>query len=322
MKISNIFFNVIKYFAIFIKLLCKKIYQWTLHKIDLGLYRDVYVAYGFLVLIVSLYIVENGAGISILLICTIAILVALQVKIYRELLDYERTSEEYFYHMTGWWFATTYYSLLILIHFVEMLPKNLINLTLISFFILFYYWSRFLFIKWVKHWLVYILLFFLIPIISVTIYSFLGIFLYEITGEKFFISNSMLGWMVIFLSILLINIVVYWTPQHRFDEVKVAIYFLLAFFSSISYCFFISDYLTTFITPKLINIPGFSAVTTNDVKIFIEQVVKWVSLPYLIGSVFASFSIEYVSRRRKRSSNSLKIATSEKPANPCQVEVK
>jgi len=133
--------------------------------------------------------------------------------------------------------------------------------------------------------------------------------LFEVTGERIFISNSVSKWMIILFCIILINIFVYWTPRNRFDEIRVAVYLLLAVFSTISYCFFISDYLAAIITTKLHQVDEFKSITSDEIKEFIDITVKWFSLPYLIGSVFACFTIELISRNRNLRERSGRVAS-------------
>ncbi|NRF93430.1 hypothetical protein HQN89_21005 [Paenibacillus frigoriresistens] len=127
-------------------------------------------------------------------------------------------------------------------------------------------------------------------------------FLRDLTGNPVFISNSMLWWMVLVISILLTNFSVKWTTFQRIDEVRVAMYFLLAVFSTISYSFFISDYLAVMIGPYLEKIPELS-FTAEEIKEGIKSIITWGSLPYLIGSVFGCFTIELVSRNHNRQAN-------------------
>ena len=92
------------------------------------------------------------------------------------------------------------------------------------------------------------------------------------------------------------NFLIYTTPIERLSEVKVAVYLLLAIFSSLSYCFFISNYLATLI----FNIDGIkSLVTYETIKSIIEDAIRWVTLPYLIGSVFGCFFVELVDRKKQ-----------------------
>ena len=81
-------------------------------------------------------------------------------------------------------------------------------------------------------------------------------------------------------------------------------YLLLAFFSTISYCFFISDYLAPIINPYIDILCG-ESFTELEIKHKIENFITWATLPYLIGAVFGCFTIELVCRNynRQKSNN-------------------
>ncbi|MET3549391.1 hypothetical protein ABID47_006028 [Paenibacillus favisporus] len=280
------------------------IITWSQRKLSMGRFQDIYVIYGIVISILSFLIFKYNNILSKSLNFGIIIFIVIVLgSVYREILKLERGSEDYFSRMLGWWFATSYFSVIISINLIHIIPY-IINLFVFPFYCALYYGIRYLFLRWIRHWTMYFLLFFLMPLISLIIYSFIGMLLFELTNKKIFISDSASKWMVILFCILLINIFVYWTPANRFDEVKVAVYLLLAVFSTISYCFFISDYLAEIITPKLNQISELESITISEVKEFIDVIVKWFSLPYLVGSVFACFTVELVTRNRNARADS------------------
>ncbi|SDF56950.1 hypothetical protein SAMN04488689_105386 [Paenibacillus sp. cl6col] len=267
------------------------------------MFQDIYFVFGLLFLISFSLIQYTNLFSQSIKLGIILVVVLVMLGVIKEILLFERGSEEYFYRMLGWWFAVTFFTMLISIHLIQLIP-NSINLFIIPFFYTMYYGMRYLFVRWIRHWFFYFLLFLMMPIISLFVYSFIGRFLFEITNERIFISDSVSKWMVILFCILLINFFIYWTPSNRFDEVKVAVYLLLAVFSTISYCFFISDYLAELVTPRLNQIYKLNIITTFEIKELIDSIVKWISLPYLIGSVFACFTIEIVNRNKNMRGNS------------------
>ena len=210
--------------------------------------------------------------------------------------------QELYYQFMGWWFTSTLY-----LYFISILVANFTNLTInlvaVTFFVFIYYCMRYVLHRWIRNWFMYSLFFFSMPIISLFLWSFFGMFLRDLTGSSVFISDSVLGWMVLFISIILTNISVKWTPFERFDEVRVAMYFLLAVFSTISYCFFIADYLAAMISPYAESMSEI-LLTEQEIKEGIKSIITWGSLPYLIGSVFGCFTIELVSRNHNRQTKS------------------
>ncbi|MDY8094479.1 hypothetical protein UY456_15885 [Paenibacillus polymyxa] len=288
-----------------------KFYLWTRDKIRNKNYETIYASYGITLVIftINVYMHPNKVSYFLLwffIIVTLTINIIVLCKIRKS----ERGSKEYFNEISNWSFSMTYVSLFILMGVVRIIHTSplVTNLFVVFFFIFIYFKARFLFLDKVTNWFRLVLLLLFSPVISVVIYSFIGMLLFEVFEEKLFIANGTLGGMVIILSIVLINLVVFWTPEERFNEVKVAIYFILALFSTISYCFFISDFLSTLLTPWLNSISA-TKVTSEGVRQLIENAVRWFTLPYLIGSVFSCFSLELVSRNRALVNNSKKRGT-------------
>ncbi|MPN43898.1 hypothetical protein SDC9_191459 [bioreactor metagenome] len=128
------------------------------------------------------------------------------------------------------------------------------------------------------------------------LWSFVSLILFDTFKLPLLINNDLFGWAILVLTILLLNFLVLTTSEEKTSEVKVAIYLVMAIFSTISYCFFISDYLAE----NIIKIEEIKQIMTYDqIKYQIESIIKWSCLPYLIGAVFGCFSIEFVERNIK-----------------------
>jgi len=283
----------------------KTIYNWTLRTIEKEFYFIVLGLYVGLLAVLSLLYQKNSNFFTFCLFVSILmLLVPICIKVFKKILSNKKNEVKFFYQLSGFWLATFFLITFSSIHLISY-KSGYSNLIILPIFISLYYYSRYFVVKWINNWAKYLLLFALMPLFASIIYIFIGIFLTELTGYKLFASNSMLLWMAVLLSILLINIIVLWTPLKRFDEVRVAIYVLLAISSSISYCFFISDLLATYLTPKINSLSG-QLLEKETVEEFVDNFVKWGTLPYLIGSVWACAGIELKTRnynRRNRREN-------------------
>jgi hypothetical protein len=295
--------KVIKYLVLLLMVVIEIIFKGTVTSVKRGDYRSIYYSYGLFFMLLSVYLYRYNSGIANILRLFIAlILVALLTFIFISIKRSNMESEELFLQSMGWWLASTCYLYIITI-LVLNFTKITINVIAVTFFVFIYYGMRYVLYRWIRHWGTYSLVFLLMPIISLFLWSFFGMLLRDLTNNPVFISDSTLGWMVLFISILLTNFSVKWTPFQRIDEVKVAMYFLLAVFSTISYCFFISDYLAAILGPYIGKILGL-LVTDQEIKDGIKNIITWGSLPYLIGSVFGCFTIELVSRNHSKNAGS------------------
>ncbi|SEL10198.1 hypothetical protein SAMN05518856_107317 [Paenibacillus sp. OK003] len=286
------------------------IYLWTKGKILNKNYESVYASYGIVLSILTITAFRyTNELVNFFLWAFIVVVLTINIIVLFEIRKLDRGSKEYFKQISDWSFSMTFISLFISMGLIHTVPF-LLNIFIVFFFVFIYFSARYLYLDKVTNWFYLMLLMLFTPIISAVLYSFIGMMLFEIFDEKLFIANGTLGWMVIILSIVLINLVVFWTPEERFNEAKVAIYFLLALFSTISYCFFVSDFLSDLITPKL-NSMSNTRITAEEVREFIENAVRWFTLPYLIGSVSSCFSLELVSRNREIVSKLTKFDTTD-----------
>lgn len=257
-----------------------------------GKYLIVYIFYGLISfgLFTFLNVNELLKTLNILIVILIFLLFYyIRLSIKKKHLDLETR----YYYFSGWSLALLLFISLIL-SYVDIYERFFVFLYLIIFLSLIYYYTRFLLIKYVTNWYIFSAVFMLMPLISVFFWSLIKIVLQDIIQMKLYLSNQISLWIVFLLSIAIVNLLIYWTPKERIDEVRVATYFLLAVFSTISYCFFITDYLALFLSSYL------TELKTKEIEIMAANLVRWILLPYLVGSVFASFSIELVSRNENR----------------------
>ena len=288
---------IIAFYELFHKI-CFMIKDWIKRNIFIEEFQKVYAAYTFILMTFLFFSLKYNSNLIKFLNLVVLISAAIVlICIYKRILKMKEDHMKFYSQSLNWWLTVSFFWIFASMSFVHV-NTYLVKIFLIPFSLFFYYGMRYLFLKWVKHWFFYFVLFSLMPILSFFIYSFLGSLIFEFTNKEFFVSDTVFKWMVILLCVLLTSIFVCWTPADRFDEVKVAVYLLLAFFSTISYCFFISDYLAEVVTSKLNEINQFESFTRDEIKELIDVVVKWVSLPYLIGSVFACFTLELIARNR------------------------
>jgi len=147
-----------------------------------------------------------------------------------------------------------------------------------------YFAIRYCLLKYLINFWMYFAVFLVLPIIS----SFLCLAIFP--GSVNF-SDTFLGWMIIVLTIVLMNLFVYWTPEDRIREARVAVYLILAFWSTVSYVsFLLVDYIEELSLGSL----------SWELQPLVEAAVRWVTLPYLIGSVFGCFTLELAERNRLR----------------------
>ncbi len=186
------------------------------------------------------------------------------------------------------------------VFFVVFLSKILIeiefiisSLNFLSLILMFHSGLNYFILKKVNHWFKYSSLFIISPIIAMSFWLFYCTLLFDLTGKNFFMSNQFFGWGILILAILIINYIILISPtsQKQMSELKVAIYFVLAIFSTLSYISFLSGDLAQII--KNVNV---NSEQVENIKALIDELFRWGSLPYLIGMVFACFSIELKQR--------------------------
>lgn len=281
------------------------VFRGTITSIKRGFYQNIYISYGVVFTIISLYLYRYNSEFINILRFVVAIFIAvflfyILVSIIRRTV---KGSEERYKQFMGWFIASSFYIPLISILLINY-TSIVINIFVVSFSLLVYYSMRYVLLRWIKHWFAYSLAYFLMPLVSLFIWIYFGALLNDFMKSDLFLMDSIVWWMVLFISIILINLSVIWTPYERIDEVRVSMYLLLAFFSTISYCFFISDYLAPIINPYIDILCG-ESFTELEIKHKIENFITWATLPYLIGAVFGCFTIELVCRNynRQKSNN-------------------
>ena len=211
-----------------------------------------------------------------------------------------KDKSKYFKNLRNWSVATLYFTIFGSIFFIKDCPDYVVlivrTLAVIELLLSLYFYIRFFYLKYITTYMRFFTIFLLAPIITYLFWEFVISLFSDLFNINLFTKNDLATWAVLVLTILLINISVRFAPYDKIIEVKVAIYLILALSSAVSYCFFISDYITT----ALMKINEISNLTTYDqLKEEIDYLIRWGCLPYLIGSVFGCFSIELADRNYK-----------------------
>lgn len=260
----------------------------TINKIKNNGMHELYIIYGLCLLFLTGFLAFSERLLFVrILIATIYIIFMGYVYIYIAKKSNFELDEKY-KQLMKWSFALFYYLLFISILLIEF-SKVISWLNLIVFFISFYYLLQYIIYKWINHWFKYSMFFLISPLIVVIFWSFVGMLLMERTNNAFFISNELLVWVTLILSIIVMNLIIIFSPYERIHELKVAVYFSLAVISTISYSFFLSDISTNLVLK-------YSSLDKKIIKEIIETLIKWSSLPYLIGLVFGCFTLELKQR--------------------------
>ncbi|TQR26826.1 hypothetical protein C7Y47_24125 [Lysinibacillus sphaericus] len=286
--------RIIYYLLSLIKSYIKKIGEYFNSK-DL---EDIFSTYLLLFFIITGLEVYNGGGIFPIRLVTALIFFVLLIYIYivRVKKMFVNVPNRYKYLMIFWgtFFCFSLFCT-ILITEVHIILKWFY---LISFIFMWYFTLMFVISKWINKWYKYSLLFLFSPIIAFFSWVFLGGLLSLVTDNNYFVSDELLIPITLVFSIIIMNFVIYVSPYNKIDELKVAIYFLLAIFSTISYCFFLSD-----ISTNLIFGYWNDDAEKEIIKQLTDLILKWFTLPYLIGMVCGCFTIELKQRNYKMKGN-------------------
>ncbi|MHC1750582.1 MAG: hypothetical protein AB9856_20115 [Cellulosilyticaceae bacterium] len=215
--------------------------------------------------------------------------------------------ELYLKYMAEWSCVTLYVIACNSMFMTNIFPnvsKVLQYILYVQLFLMMHYWYRRFINKYVKHWGMYSLYFLILPLISLFIWVLIGDTLSRICNMPILISDTVIGYMTIAFTVLIFNFEIYIAPKNIRSEVKVAVYLILALYSTISYCFFISDYLSQPIFNLLEHYNNEIAreginLSKELVRGKVEWFLKWFTLPYLIGAVFGCFTLELVDRNEK-----------------------
>ena len=259
-------------------------------------YDGIYLLHTLFIFLNILYTFQKFPIILFIILPFALLLIILQLLIFISIQKNYKPSDYYYWLLTKWAFF-----LFISFFFISLSFVNYINETFFLFAILFlgifptYFLIRFLLYKWITHWISYLLILLLTPLPIAFTWLLIGMIL----EYPFFNDSLVLMGATIIFSIAFMNLIVFWTPFSRLDEVRVAIYFLLGIFSTISYLFFIADIATYFLRDFIMSLNQIT-IPTETMRNDIDILIKWVTLPYLIGSVLCCFSIELVTRNYNR----------------------
>ncbi len=274
------------------------------NKKDFG---SIYVIYIIINIIIFLTFANSDSDISnIVKIVHIGFQTMLLLLILLSIVSNRQESDivNYLKHMEAWSCAAFIASIsnsIFLMNISDVLRIIFIYIGNIMVFLMFYYGYRIFVYKKVNSWVKYTIYFFLLPFISVLIWTMVGLEISDILKSYVFASNNLMKYMIIVITVLIFNLEIYFTPKEKIDEVRVAVYLILAIFSTISYCFFISDYIAQFTYNKFLPFKteiideGFN-FSKEGIKSGIDNIIKWVCLPYLIGSVWGCFTLELVNK--------------------------
>lgn len=288
-NIKELFLIICEFFA--------KFGYWGRKEYKKGNYSNIYFVVGMVVTIITLLIYKYTSFIFLIIKAIISlslvwIVIYSMVKIVKSKLS---NKEIYYKNMRDWYFAIAFYSGIWMLNLQYLGGYSILisNIVLgISFCFMLCYECAYFLLKYIRNWVWYSLIFIAMPIVSTILWSFLGLLIADIFKMPVIASDNVFGWMVLILTVILLNLSINITPDERFREVKVATYFVLAIFSTLSYCFFISDYLTNVILSIS------NRFSKEEIKTAIEYCIKWGCLPYLIGTVFGCFSLELTERNR------------------------
>ncbi|WHY63245.1 hypothetical protein [Cytobacillus firmus] len=165
-----------------------------------------------------------------------------------------------------------------------------------SFIALQYYASRYFVEKYLDKWFKYALFFLLVPLLA---FLFTGLnltIIFELISIEqpyLKVTDESIYKFSLFTSIIIQNLVTFFTRRGRLVEVKVATYFILAFSSTLSYCFFASDIILSSFPQEMVGYLGGEDVVKNKIQLYLN----WFLFPYLVGTVWACFIVEYKERQ-------------------------
>ncbi len=305
-KIRNILCKYLRiaieyFYSSFIKIV-KSAFNWININWKQDKYLRVNIAFTLILMLIAVFLNVNNEIywlILKLLFCATNIIVSILCFLSLVKLKSKLSTEHHYYNMYEW-YSLQILSMSAYIIILNSIYPNSVDffglLIGIFFYLTFYSYGRYFVAKWIKKWWTFALLFFAMPLIALLIGTIgSGIFasLFNIDLIQF---DPFLGFIVIVTTILLINYIIASTPESLVGEVKVAIYLILAISSAISYCFFAPEYLTNFLVE---NIKLLEYTNKNEIIEVIDSILKWVTLPYSIGSVFGCFTIELVERNNR-----------------------
>ena len=308
--INNIISTIVKIISHIFKTIYRYIRAFTYFIIEKYKQNDFRSIYGiFVVINIIIFLVfsfDNSFLSNAVKIIHIIIQTPILLLILKKILTRKEkfTIEKYLVNMRDWSCAAVIVFFLDSIFLMEIYSVLCIILKYIGYvmtFLALYFQYRIIICKKVKSWKKYTAYFFALPFISLLTWNLLGVELSIKLNSHIFVSNNLMKYMTIIITVLIFNLEIYFTPKEKIDEVRVAVYLILAIFSTVSYCFFISDYIAHFVYIKLIPYKmeiineGFN-FSEEGIKSGVDNAIRWFGLPYLIGSVWGCFTLELVNR--------------------------
>ncbi|MDK2799167.1 MAG: hypothetical protein PWQ70_786 [Clostridiales bacterium] len=304
--IKKILINITFLFKRFF-FLTSKLILWGMEQFKIFEFRKVFILIVPINLIISIILVDkNSLLISsirvflaiILLLLSFTAFYSIQSK--KKILD----REKYLSYMLDWSITWIFISNATFMYFVNISNELAVlvqYLTYIGLFLMMHYWLRRFVSRHIKHWISYSVYFSTLPLIAGIIWIIFGDILAVSFNMPELISDKVIGYMTIVLTVILLNFEIYDAPKEIRPEVRVAVNFIVAMYSTISYCFFISDYLTEPLYNILIPLESefvehYGEFSRQMIKLKVENFIKWVTLPYLIGAVFGCFLLELLDR--------------------------
>jgi len=104
------------------------------------------------------------------------------------------------------------------------------------------------------------------------------------------INDTAIMVIVIILSLLFINSIVYLVPIKNIKEVRVSIQLMIATFTTLSYLMYLLGDMSNYIINKLVAYE--LGVTEEDIKNILTSILNGITLPYLVSCVWSLFFIE------------------------------
>lgn len=277
----------------------KKFMLWSVDKYEKFEFMKIYKVF-LIINFILLFVNSNILNIVKIIIILIQFLLMIFV-LYKMIVNKKKLELGiYLRHMEVW---SCYLLFVILINYKYIgsisynLSKVFQYMCYISLFLTMHYSYRIMIYKYIKHWIMYTAYFLILPLISIFIWILVGGVLSQIFEMPILMSDRVLGYMMIIFTICILNFEIYFVHKEIRDEVKLALYLTIAIFSTLSYCFFLSDYLSEIIFNLLTSYSNEGIdISKKIIKYKIEWLLKWYTLPYLIGTVFGNFTLELSSR--------------------------
>lgn len=276
-------------------------------------YFNIYFSFGFVLAFAMLFTIQYKSLFVYLLdgsLSTMSLIMLIYVLLH---IIKQRVNDimTFYLNISGWLVASWCFTIIGTMFFIKGSPDYIALLirciVAFEFLSCIYFSIRYFYLRHITTYGRFSILFIFAPLITYIFWGFFTELFYETLHITLFGIDGLTAKAVLILTILLINLSVKFTPYERITEVKVAIYLILALSSAVSYCFFLSDYITgALMQLKLVSV----SFTYDQVKNWIDDVIRWGCLPYLIGSVLGCFSIELADRNHKlRESEKTKLNT-------------